>query len=167
LPVGGERTIFGLATGTADGMISECLDCIVGGTHVAIPVDRVERLIEYSVGLAPPLAHSWVGGIGLLDDQLFVSVRLRGGAADVPRREAKGLLVRAPDGRPRWALEVDRIVGTFELHGEPEIPRRAPALVVPSGWLFEVPRRDRETMVWLDVAAVDATLAEAPEADRA
>jgi hypothetical protein len=146
-------------------MISECLGCIVGGAHVAVPIARVERLVEYEVGAPLPLAQPWVGGIGVLGPELFVSVRL-GPPDNRARRAAKGLLLRQGPGRPRWALEVDRIVGIDELAVTPDLPRTIDG-IAPYGWLLEGEGGDGEAVAWLDVDVVEAALSgdAAAEAD--
>jgi hypothetical protein len=139
-------------------MVTECLDCLIGAAHVAVPIETVERLVEYEVGAAPPLAQPWVGGIGLLPDQLFISVRLRPLPVSRPRREAKGLLIRAVPGRPRWAIEVDRIVGSFAVGLEHDFSPLGAFTEIPSGWLSTATRVDGTALSWLDTQAVEAAI---------
>jgi hypothetical protein len=143
-------------------MISECLGCIVGGTHVAVPIASIERLVEYEVGAPLPLAQPWVGGIGMIGSELFLSIHL-GPPAPRTRRAAKGLLVREEPGRPRWALEVDAVGELDELVVAPELARTIDG-IAPYGWLLEGEGADGEAVAWLHVAAVEAVLAADPEA---
>jgi hypothetical protein len=139
-------------------MVTECLDCLIGAAHVAVPIEAVERLVEYEVGAAPPLSQPWVGGIGFLPDQLFVSVRLRPLPVSRPRRETKGLLIRTTPGRPRWAIEVDRIVGSFAFDLAHDVSPLGAFTEIPSGWLATATRVDGTGLTWLDPRAVEAAL---------
>jgi hypothetical protein len=138
-------------------MISECLDCVVGNTHVAVPLARVDRLVEYEISPAPPLSHPWLGGIGLLGTHLFLSIQIGPVPAARDRRAAKGLLLRPEDGGAPWALEVDQILGIEEVLID---TAHAPAVHndAPDGWLLEAERPEGGRVAWLDVEAIDAVL---------
>src|SRR5688572_6730523 len=131
-------------------MVSECLDCLTGSNHVGVPLETIERLVEYQVSGAPPLSHPWVGGIGLIGDDLFVSIRLRPlTGPTAPRREAKGLLLRSAPGQLRWALEVDRIVGVDELHVDGSRRPEAAFAEIPPAWLVGAVGPDGRELAWL------------------
>lgn len=138
-------------------MISECLDCVVGRAHVAVPLARVDRLVEYEIATAPPLTHRWVGGIGVLGKDLFLSIQIGTSPPARERRAAKGLLLRARDGGVPWALEVDQILGIEEVLIDPEAARAVTG-AGPDGWLLEAERPEGGKVPWLDVEAVEAAL---------
>jgi hypothetical protein len=148
-----------VAASEVGAMISECLDCVVGTAHVAVPIEHVLRLVEYEVAATIPLAQPWIGGIGALGADLFLSVRLLRGAKG-GRRDVKGLLLRERPGSIRWALEVDRVAGTEEIIVTPEFARPT-GDGLPVGWLLEAERLEGDTIAWLDVDAVLATLTDA------
>jgi len=140
-------------------MPSECLECLIGATRVEVPLAEIERLLEYRAAPPPPLAEPWVGGIGIetgkSETGLFLSVSLPGASAS-GLRETRGLLFRGA-GRPRWALEVDRVVGLQSIE-EPAESSAMEGWVSPPSWLR--PGRDAQgrAVRWLDVRAAELTL---------
>lgn len=143
-------------------MLSECLDCLVGGFRVAVPVDGVSRIVKYDVFPPPPLARPWVGGIGNEGDTLFLSLALLDEEGRrPPRRSAQGLLVRAAAGTPPWAVEVDQVSGIRWLElGRPPA-RLGPGWACPGEWLRTATDTavEEETRVpWLDVRLVEKEL---------
>jgi hypothetical protein len=83
----------------------ECLECSVGGTVLMVPVRTLERVAEYALLPPPPLSEPWVGGLGQIDDRVFVSIALPGRAKSA--RSRKGLLLRG-GADDFCALEVER-----------------------------------------------------------
>jgi chemotaxis signal transduction protein len=99
------------------------LECLIGKARIAVPVEAVAQIIEYDVASPLPLARHLVGGLGVHDDKIVVSILLssRGGERFERRRRAKGVLLRTPETSfASFALEVIE-VGTFvelSLHDE-------------------------------------------------
>jgi hypothetical protein len=141
-------------------MPSECLECLIGATRVEVPLADVERLLEYRASPPPPLAEPWVGGIGVESSQgrtdLFLSISLSGVPAS-ESRETRGLLLRSAEGRPRWAVEVDRVVG-LQTIDDPGEPRAVAGWACPSDWLRHGLDARGRPVRWLDVRAAELTL---------
>ncbi|MFN0247066.1 MAG: hypothetical protein ACKV2T_09160 [Kofleriaceae bacterium] len=118
------------------------LSCIVGTTRVHVRADDVHSLIEYRVGPPPPLVSTYLVGIGILDDQLVMSVRvgLRPRTLD---RVTKGVMLVTPASTLRWVLEVDSMQG-FVSNKQVEPLTSEPA------WLIRSTGGER----FLDVAAL-------------
>jgi hypothetical protein len=143
-------------------MEAECLECLIGATRVEVPVAEVERLVEYHAAAGPPLAEAWLGGIGIeatsQGDALFLSVRLT--RALERGSSLRGLLFRAASGAPRWALEVDRVIGLRKVvPGADAHP--LPAGVCPPHWLRQARDEDGEPVRLFDVSAAAQALSAA------
>src|SRR5689334_19006013 len=73
----------------------EGLECVIGRARVTVPIEAVNQVIEYPVAPAPPLSHPWVGGLGVYDGEVLISVALA--QAVTPdrnaQRMAKGVLL--------------------------------------------------------------------------
>lgn len=95
-----------------------------------IRAQDVHSLIEYRVGPPPPLVSTYIAGIGLLDDQLVMSVRvgLKPRALD---RVTKGVMLETPASALRWVFEVDAITG-FTTSKQPEPLTSEPAWLMRS-----------------------------------
>jgi hypothetical protein len=121
---------------------------------------QVERLLEYDAAPPPPLASPWLGGIGVDSgrhgDELFLSVSLRGQLLS-GSHHARGLLFKPSEGRPRWALEVDRVVGLCTIEAEAEADPVS-GWACPTGWLLRGHDSLGGEVRWFDVAAVERTL---------
>ncbi len=131
------------------------LACLIGGHVLAVPLAHVGRLVEYERSAPPPLAHSWLGGLGQEGDSLFPSLALL--ATTPGARRGKGLLLSS--GSLRFALEVDDVQGLVRLDGPAdEIACQVLPLAgwsCPPGWL--APASGAAAFV-LDVAAIVRTL---------
>jgi hypothetical protein len=140
-------------------MDGECLECLIGATRVEVPVADVERLVEYQAAPAPPLAQPWIGGIGLDaadDNRLFLSICLTG-AGDRGVASVRGLLFRAGPSRPRWALEVDRVLGLRPIRAG-ATPEPVDGWVCPASWLLQAADASGEPVRFLDMDAADRAL---------
>jgi hypothetical protein len=148
-------------------MPSDCLECLIGATRVEVPLAEVERLLEYDAAPPPPLAEPWIGGIGIesvgQSDELFLSVSLRGDGG-ARSRHAQGLLFKSSAGGPRWALEVDRVVGLRSIEAETEADPVS-GWAAPTAWLRRARDADGDEVRWFDVAEALRTLTgDVPEA---
>lgn len=86
----------------------DCLECVVLGTPILIPTRHLDRVIEYSLTAPVPLSHSWVGGLGLVDGALWISLALAGEPRG-PLSGCKGVLLLAPDQHNRYAVQVESV----------------------------------------------------------
>ena len=138
-------------------MPSECLECLIGATRVEVPLAEVERLLEYQAAPPPPLAHPWLGGIGVAEkEDLFLSVSLSGDTSAAPRA-VRGLLFRRSERRVRWALEVDRVVGLRKVEEEDGV-HPVNGWACPPEWLLRGRDDDGGDVARLDVRAAERTL---------
>jgi len=109
---------------------SNCLECAVDGHNLAIPVRVLDRALEYDLTAPPPLAEPWVGGLGSLGDDVWISLALPGRPRG-PVQACRGLLLRSASGA-RFAIQVDEIGSLIRTApGEGSLPRWP----VPAGWL--------------------------------
>jgi hypothetical protein len=106
---GGAR--FDAALGEAWLPRQDCLECVVLGTSILIPTRDLDRVTEYPLTAAPPLCEPWVGGLGLVDGTIWVSLALAGEPRG-PLPGCKGVLLFAPDRSHRYAVQVEA-VGTI------------------------------------------------------
>jgi chemotaxis signal transduction protein len=131
----------------------------VGGTHVAIPAERVESVIDAKDGSEPPCDELWVAGWFLHRDRLWLSVRLDG--RDVPRATvAKRLVIRESD-HLRFAIEVDELLGSAVLDDVGTAPFDAEGWSAPSEWLRRGEAYDGRPVCCVDVDAITAHLLDA------
>lgn len=84
------------------------LECIIGRWHFGVPVDAVRQVVDLELGLPPPLAHRWVGGIGIHEGHALVSIALLAPPRS-PRRRTKAVWLGVPDASTEFALEVARV----------------------------------------------------------
>lgn len=120
--------------------------CLIGSTRVLVPTSSVRLITEYEVGPPPPLASPYLSGIGILEKQLFLSIRV-GFRQSAIRRRTAGLLLVPVRNSTDCAFEIDRVVG---------LSTEAPAELLPSEppWL----QRARSGERYLDVAAMRRSL---------
>jgi len=131
--------------------------CRVGKAEVALPLDGVGQIIEYSV-VALPLARRFVGGIGLYDGRPLLSIAL-GRLPERPRgqqRTTRGILLASPRGdQVEWALEVDQM-GTFVR--ATLLPQAAVNPDLPP-WISQARDAEGKLLGWIDVGAMLSDLA--------
>lgn len=89
---------------TAQGLL-----CTISRVHFGVPLDYVEKLIEFEVVPPPPLALPWIGGIGMHDRRVVMSIALLHRNDPPARRLIKGVLLKVPGSECGWALEVDAV----------------------------------------------------------
>ena len=133
----------------------EGLECVVNGRSIAVAVSAVDRLVEYEVTPRLPLSQPWVGGLGTLGDEVFLSLRLAGPAdAAGPR---KGVLFLSPGAAVRWTLEVERVRGVVQVEPAEATDGAGDGWTCPTEWLLPA-RTGTRFLAWLDVAGVEAAL---------
>jgi chemotaxis signal transduction protein len=131
------------------------LECIVGRSRVAIPTAAVQQVIEYDVASPLPLARQWIGGIGIFDHRVLVSVALAAKARDLStpqKRTAQGVLLRTLDSEVAWALEINRVAAFITAKVLPQKPQTGPYQLPP--WITGATAPDGRMIGWIDVAAM-------------
>jgi len=124
-------------TGTRDG-----LECRAGERRIVVPLGDVQRIVELDIDAPPPLASTWISGLGLLDRRVAVVVDVAAAPRRAEPRRVVGLELCDTGAGPSIVLEISRVVGPV---------RGAPA---------ETPDRAHPWLVgdWVDVAALRADL---------
>jgi hypothetical protein len=117
---------------------SDCLECVVGGTRLLVPL--LNR----------------VGGLAVIDDAVLPSIALAGRPLG-PRAACKGLLLRRPPSPEQFALQVDDIGAMRSVSAGALEAAEVPGWVCPPAWLGTALAGDHRVLV-LDPAAVAATL---------
>ena len=132
--------------------------CRAGKAELALPIDSVGQVIEYTV-FSLPLVRPFIGGLGLHDDRPLVSVTLSG-RRDLPEagasRVAKGILLETSGTEVAWALEVDELETFVEAIVDPRVP--PPGLDLPP-WITRAITTSGRTLAWIDVESMLAALA--------
>jgi len=129
------------------------LECLISGRRVLVPLDEVKRVVELDVDMPPPLASTWVSGLGLLDGRIAFAVSLFWQPRRSERRRVLGIELRATSrGEVRWVVEVQQVLS--RIRGTPT-GERADA---SHRWLLPAPATDGEERSWLDIAAMRAEL---------
>lgn len=135
----------------------DCIEAIVSGRRVAVPIRSVERLAELDVRGPVPLAEPWVGGLGRSEADAVVTLSLAGppdDPSDSPRRTA-ALILKERSGDARWAIEVDRVLGFRQLVVGPLAADGARGFRCPAAWLAGTAD---ESLVLIDTEAVSTGL---------
>jgi hypothetical protein len=138
---------------------SDCLECIVSGTLLELPVESLERVVQYSLSAPPPLAMPWIGGLGLIGESVYVSIALAGEPRG-PVPACTGVLFKGPRGR--FAVQVDEVRTIGAVVPDPGRAPDAPAWPSPPHWLSPA-RRGTEAVLRLDVGALSAWLFGSPD----
>lgn len=131
----------------------DCIEAIVSGQRIAVPVRSVERLAELEVRGPVPLAQHWVGGLGHSEADAVVTLALAvpDGVRDGRTRTTAALVLKERSGDARWAIEVDRVLGFRELVVGPLPGGAARAFQCPEAWLAGT---DDDALVLIDTEAV-------------
>lgn len=108
--------------------------CLIGSTRVSVPTDAIRLIVEYDVGPPPPHTSPYLAGIGILPNELVLSVRV-GFRPTARARRTKGLLLSG-SGPGGWAFEIDQVVGLSDE------PPREPVQSEPP-WLRRTRNGDR------------------------
>jgi chemotaxis signal transduction protein len=133
--------------------------CLAGRARIVVPASDILQVIEYPVSGRLPLAARFVGGLGLFDGRVIISVALDAKPDGAAQRLTKGLLVKngGPDSAA-WAIEVSQVRALVEI---------SPAPVVgvadhPEKARFVSWRKTREDDLvgWVDVAGMIAELSQ-------
>jgi hypothetical protein len=115
----------------------DCIEAIVAGRRVAVPVRSVERLAELDVQGPVPLAQPWVGGIGRSEADAVVTLAIAAepGRGHEGSRTTAALILKERTGDARWAIEVDRVLGFRQLAIGPLPDGAAGRFRCPPQWL--------------------------------
>ena len=135
----------------------DCVEAIVSGRRIAVPVRAVERLAELEVRGPVPLAHRWVGGLGRSEDDAVVTLALTAldGATHGLARTTAALVLKERSGDARWAIEVDRVLGFRQLMVGPLPSAAAHGWQCPPEWLAGT---GDDALVLVDTEAVGSGL---------
>jgi hypothetical protein len=87
------------------------LECVIGRWRFGVPVESVQQVVDLEMDRPPPLAHPWVGGMGLHEGRAMVSIALFPSPGRA-RRQVKGLWLTVEGVPTGYVLEVSS-VGTF------------------------------------------------------
>lgn len=136
----------------------DCIEAIVSGRRIAVPVRSVERLAELAVRGPLPLAHPWVGGLGRSEADAVVTLALAPADAgpEGRARTTAALVLKERTGGARWAIEVDRVLGFRQLAVGPLPDGAAHAFQCPPEWLAGT---GDDALVLVDTEAVGSGLA--------
>jgi hypothetical protein len=143
---------------SAGQLVRDVLECHVGRALVGIARAHVGQVVEYPL-VPVPLPARYVGGVGLWQERVLVSIALSP-VAGARARSTRGVLLSIPDAAPDapgWVLEVGSVGGfvPVTLLGGSE---RAPGDKVPP-WMVRARTPDGKVMAWLDVPRMVRELA--------
>ena len=129
----------------------------LGHTRLAIAADRVEAVLDGTVGAEPPCGEPWVAGWFVYRDRLWLVVRLDGrrGRRGAP---TKRIVIRESED-VRFAIEVDEVYGGAVLDHVATEPFRADGWFAPDGWLKRGVAYDGTPVCSIDLDAVAERLA--------
>jgi chemotaxis signal transduction protein len=139
--------------------------CLAGRARVVVPANDILQVIEYPVSLRLPLAARFVGGLGLFEARVIISVALdskpdlESSRTAVTQRLTKGVLVKS--GGPKaaaWAIEVSQVRALVEVSSAPvsgivDHPEKASFV----SWRKT---REDDLVGWIDVPAMIAELSQ-------
>ena len=155
-PMSTHDAVLDTSASAATGL-RECLIARVGQTRVAVPLDRIETVLEGSVGAEPPCDEPWVAGWFVHRDRLWLVVRLEGRRAR-PGANAKRIVIRESEG-VRFAIEVDEVYGPAVLDHVADETIEVRGWLTPGGWLRRGAAYDGSPVCCVDVRAVAQRLA--------
>ena len=136
------------------------LECRIGRARLAIPMTSVDRIIEYKISPLP-LARQWIGGIGVHEGMLVISVALVAGESHRTRGAfSKGIILNVANSQLGWALEVHE---TFSFVRATVLPRRKEADSQLPGWITGAKTDEGRSIGWIHVPAMLAELAQLAE----
>jgi chemotaxis signal transduction protein len=126
----------------------EGLECVVGRVIVGVPTASVAQILEYEVTPRLPLSERFIGGIGVHEGRILISIELVKLAGMTGRRRtATGVLLHTPNSATRWVIEVHRIASF--VHASTESKTVAAGEKLPD-WLSRVRTSDGRLIGWLD-----------------
>ncbi|MET0552448.1 MAG: chemotaxis protein CheW [Vicinamibacteria bacterium] len=135
----------------------DCIEAIVSGQRIAVPVRSVERLAELEVMGPVPLAHHWVGGLGRSEADAVLTLALAAPTSVQPgvTRTTAALVLKERSGDARWAIEVDRVLGFRQLAVRPLQGGAARGFQCPPEWLAGT---GEDALVLVDTEAIASGL---------
>jgi chemotaxis signal transduction protein len=134
----------------------ECLECLMGGKRMLVPMQHLDRVVEFPLTPPPPLVESWVAGLGVLGDSHLVVLALPG-APRGPLDSCKAVLLRAPRSGSRFAVEVEDVRAIWSINPDAFTPAADVGWPSPSSWLTAA-SDGNEHVLCLDTEAVAAWL---------
>lgn len=134
----------------------ECLECTIAGRRLLVSMEGLERVAEFPVTPPPPLAESWVAGLGLPEDRRpLVVVALQGARerSQPSSDSAKALLLRASGSDASFAVLVDDVRAIWSINPDVFVPAGDVGWPVPSTWLTAAQDGD-DRVLRLDTSAI-------------
>lgn len=129
-----------------------CLDCRIERRQIAVSLTYVDQLIQY-VRTPLPLSVALVGGLGIYEDSIVISICLRSTLV-LESKYTKAVVLRGLPGRIPWALEVDETLSFIEVAHQ-EHPHETTC----ERWLTPATSQAGQTLVLLDVERLTSSLA--------
>jgi hypothetical protein len=134
---------------------TDVLECTVGAKSlVGIPRAHVGQIVEYRC-TPLPLASRYVGGLGVHQGEVYVSISL----ANLGRsgeRDAKGVILALAGQAVPWIVEISEI-GVFAAVRLADKARLVDDRMPP--WLMRAVTPDRRALALIDVPLMAARLA--------
>jgi hypothetical protein len=112
-----------------------------------VPMVSVGQIGRYRIGGRLPNVSQYVGGLGVWDNELVVSLSL----VPVQRgfeRESTGILLRAPQSSTRWALEIAAPVGLVSVAN---VSSPTQTSSTRPSWLLTATTSTDRTILWINV----------------
>lgn len=88
--------------------------CNITRVQFGVPLEFVDKLVEYDVVPAPPMAVPWVGGVGVFNNQVVLSITILRRKDPPPIRQTKGVLLKLAGAGCVWAIEVDSVASLVD-----------------------------------------------------
>lgn len=141
-------------------MPTDCLRCRIGATQVALPLNEVNKISEFSITPPVPLSEPWVGGVAYLGDKVWMTLKFDGTSKPNQQQERsrKGVLFKEGAHGLRWALEIDDVVGIATLETIEENPLGVRGWTCPEQWIRKATTKEGHVVGWVDTASIVAQL---------
>jgi hypothetical protein len=117
-----------------------------------VPMPHLERVVDFELTPPPPLAESWIAGLGLLGGGQVVVLALPG-APQGPLASCKAVLLRDARRGDRFAVEVEDVRAIWSINPDAFTPAAGVGWPSPSSWLSSA-SDGNEHVLCLDTEAV-------------
>jgi chemotaxis signal transduction protein len=117
-----------------------------------VPMQHLDRVVEFPLTPPPPLVESWVAGLGLLGDSHLVVLALPGTPRG-PLASCKAVLLREARSGARFAVEVEDVRAIWSINPDAFAPSADVGWPSPSAWLTAA-SDGNEHVLCLDTEAV-------------